>query len=102
MQTVYTTVPPEAAADIAAKLVDEGHAACVNRLDCHSTYRWDGKQHEDPETLLLIKTTDDAATELESRLLELHPYDVPCIERFEPTAVHDPFAAWIERSVETE
>ena len=99
MTTVYVTAPPSAAPEIATALVEEGLAACVNRLDCRSTYRWDGELVREEEAALLIKTTGDRYEELESRIESIHPHDVPCIERFEEADRLDAFADWIEGSV---
>lgn len=99
MPTAYITAPPDAAADLAATLVEERLAACVNRLDCDSVYRWEGEVHADPEVVLLAKTTPDAYPDLVERVREVHPYDVPCIERFDETDADDPFADWLAESV---
>ncbi|MHB9286544.1 divalent-cation tolerance protein CutA [Halobacteriales archaeon Cl-PHB] len=99
MPTAYVTAPTDAAADIATALVEERLAACVNRVPCRSTYRWEGEVVEDDEELLLVKTTDERFADLEARILALHPYDVPCIERFEEGSIHAPFEAWIAESV---
>ena len=100
MPTAYITAPPEAAADLAETLVDERLAACVNRFPCHSTYRWEGEVLSEDEVVLLAKTTEDRFADLVRRVELLHPYDVPCIERFDETDVHDPFGEWITESVE--
>jgi len=100
MPTVYVTVPEDAAAEIAATLVEERLAACVNAVDCHSTYRWEGSVETDAETILLIKTTDGGYDRLEARIEALHPYDVPCIERFDAADSLDRFASWIDDSVD--
>ena len=94
MVTVYATVPPGAAADLARTLVEERLAACVNAVDCRSTYRWDGGVETDDETILLAKTTENRADALVDRLAEAHPYEVPCIERFEEASVETAFADW--------
>lgn len=100
MPTVYVTAPREAAADIAALLVEERLAACVNRVDCASTYRWEDEVLTDEETVLLCKTTEDAYERLRERVVEVHPYEVPCIERFEETDVLRSFAEWRAEAVE--
>ncbi|WP_254763588.1 divalent-cation tolerance protein CutA [Natrinema marinum] len=100
MPTVYITAPPEAADGMAETLVEERLAACVNRLSTTSTYRWEGDVHRDEEALLLAKTTDDAYDDLVARVEELHPYDVPCIERFDEDDVLESFATWRAESVE--
>lgn len=74
-----TTCPDSAtAARIAEALVSERLAACVNELPgLTSVYRWQERLHRDAEILLLIKTTPERLPALESRLKELHPYEVP-------------------------
>jgi periplasmic divalent cation tolerance protein len=63
---------------IAAALVGEGLAACVNTLPgVTSVYRWEGKLQRDTEVLLLIKTTRARLVELTERLRALHPYELP-------------------------
>jgi periplasmic divalent cation tolerance protein len=94
MPTVYITAPPDAAEGIASTLVEERLAACVNRFDCHSTYRWDGAVHAADEVILLAKTTAEGYPALRDRVVELHPYDVPCIERFDEDALLAAFAEW--------
>ncbi|ELY88454.1 divalent-cation tolerance protein CutA [Natrinema altunense] len=94
MPTVYITAPPEAADELAETLVEERLAACVNRLSTTSTYRWEGELHRDDEVVLLAKTTDDAYDALVDRVRDSHPYDVPCIERFDESDVLESFAAW--------
>ncbi|WP_302080888.1 divalent-cation tolerance protein CutA [Salinibaculum rarum] len=100
MVTLYVTAPESAADDIARTIVDERLAACVNAVPCESTYRWDGAVHEDSEVILLVKTTSDAVDRLTDRLESLHPYDVPCIERFDEDDVLPAFADWRAKSVE--
>ncbi|MXV63710.1 divalent cation tolerance protein CutA [Natronorubrum sp. JWXQ-INN-674] len=100
MPTVYITAPPDHADEIATAVVEERLAACVNRLSTTSTYRWDGEIHHDEEIILLAKTTADAYPELVDRVRELHPYDVPCIERFDESDVLESFAEWRAESVE--
>lgn len=102
MVTVYVTAPIDEAQSIAATLVEERLAACVNRVPCRSTYRWDGAIHTDDEEILLIKTTAERYPALVDRVTAVHPHEVPCIERFDETDVHLPFAAWRERAVDDE
>lgn len=76
---VFTTLPSaEQAAAVARALVEEGLAACGNVVPAvRSIYRWQGKLQDDAEALLLLKTRADLLAALESRLRELHPYEVP-------------------------
>lgn len=94
MATAYITAPPVDADRLARELVEERLAACVNRVPCRSTYWWEGEVVADEEEILLAKTTDERYPDLVEHLLESHPHDVPCIERFEESAVLESFADW--------
>lgn len=75
---MLTTCPPEHADRIARTLVDERLAACVQRIDgVRSTYRWQDAIETATESLLLIKTCTDRVDEVLTRLVALHPYEVP-------------------------
>lgn len=82
MPTAYITAPSDTAADLATTLIDERLAACVNRISCQSTYRWEGETVEDEEVIVLAKTSAERYDDLVERVIDIHPYDVPCIERF--------------------
>lgn len=99
MVTAFVTAPPDAASDIATALVEDRLAACVNTLPCESVYRWQGDVVEDSEVVLLAKTTAERYPELAARVAEVHPYDVPCVERFEEADALDAFAAWRDENV---
>jgi len=97
--TVYVTAPTDDARALAETLVEERHAACVNVVDCDSVYRWEGDVVTDDEAILLAKTTEEAYADLVACVESEHPYDVPCIERFDETHVEPEFGAWIRDSV---
>jgi periplasmic divalent cation tolerance protein len=44
--------------------------------------------------VLGCKTTDAGEDALAERVVERHPDDVPCVERFEETTGVAPFAEW--------
>ncbi|WP_327052202.1 divalent-cation tolerance protein CutA [Halomicrococcus gelatinilyticus] len=99
MPTAYVTAPPDVAGDLAELLVEERLAACVNRFPCTSVYRWEGEVHRDEEVVLLAKTTDERWDDLVARVEAAHPYDVPCVERFEEADVLDAFGDWVDDEV---
>jgi periplasmic divalent cation tolerance protein len=99
MPTVFVTAPPDEAGSLAETLVEERLAACVNRFPCRSTYRWDDEVHADDEEILLVKTTESGYEAVKERIAELHPYDVPAIERFDDSGVSADFADWLADSV---
>jgi periplasmic divalent cation tolerance protein len=74
-----TTFPADKDAEAFAKtLVDERLAACVNILPkMRSVYTWKGVTESADECQLVIKTTRARIAELEARIKQLHPYDVP-------------------------
>jgi periplasmic divalent cation tolerance protein len=100
MPTAYVTAPPDMAEDLARTLVEERLVACVNRVACDSVYRWDGEVHADDEVILLAKTADERYPALVERIGELHPHDVPCIERFDEADLTDAFGEWVRASVQ--
>jgi len=100
MPTAYVTAPPEAAGEIARRLVEERLAACVNAVDCTSTYRWEGSVHED-EAAVVRENHRRALRRARRAGARAPPYDVPCIERIEDDPVES-FTAWRADSVTPE
>lgn len=100
---VLSTCPDEAtAARIAAAVVGEGLAACVNRVSgVHSTYLWDGRLHDDAEILLIMKTTVERLGELQARLTELHPYELPELVALPVSGGNEPYLDWVRNGVRT-
>lgn len=96
MPTILITAPPEAGTDLARLLVEERLAACVNRVDCRSTYRWDGAIEEEPETILLAKTDPGNVADLVDLVETEHPHDTPCIERFDEDVLVRAYEQWRE------
>lgn len=76
---VITTCPNmEVAESIADTVIRERLAACVNILPAgRSIYEWQGKVEHESEHVLLIKSRRDRLPALETRLLEIHPYELP-------------------------
>jgi periplasmic divalent cation tolerance protein len=94
---VLTNCPDDAVADrIARTLVEQGLAACVNRLaPAESVYRWRGAVERATETPLVIKTTRERYTTVEQAIRALHPYEVPEIVAFDIVAGFTPYLRWI-------
>jgi periplasmic divalent cation tolerance protein len=97
----YCTCPDAASAQrLADALVNEALAACVNRVPgIQSTYRWQGKVITDTEELLLIKTTAERFDALKTRVLALHPYDVPEVIAVPIEQANAPYLDWIRDAV---
>lgn len=76
---ILCTCPDRTTAErIAETVVSERLAACVNIAPgLTSIYRWEGQVQREAELLLLIKTRQAVYPQLEARIRELHPYQVP-------------------------
>lgn len=97
---MLTTLAADAdAAALARTLVEERLAACVNVLPVMaSTYRWkDGIEH-DREQQIVMKTVAHRLPDLEARLRQLHPYEIPELLVLQVTG-SEPYLAWLRDSV---
>ncbi|WP_018954121.1 divalent-cation tolerance protein CutA [Thioalkalivibrio sulfidiphilus] len=96
----FTTLPDEASATrLASSLVERRLAACVNILPAGtSIYEWDGEIHQDPEHVLIIKSTEARFERLQNAILELHPYELPEIVAVPISHGLLPYLQWIKES----
>jgi len=92
---VYITCPPDDSEKIAEILIREKLAACVNILPAKSVYIWEDKLCRDEESLLIIKSTSTVYPELEAKVKQIHPYDVPEIVAIKAEAVQDDYLKWV-------
>jgi len=94
---VLTNCPDEGSAErIAAALVENRIAACVNRLaPVESTYRWQGRVERATEVPLLIKCTRERYPAVEEAIRQLHPYTVPEIVALPVAAGFGPYLRWV-------
>ena len=97
---VFTTFGDAAAArNTAYRLVEEHLAACANIVpQIESIYRWKGKIESSSEVFVIIKTTHGRLRQLEQRLRELHPYEVPEIVALEICDGLPDYLNWIVES----
>ena len=100
---VLITVPPcDIGERIAAELVEQRLAACVNIIPgLRSIFAWEGRIQEERELLLLVKTRVGRLSNLEARVRAMHPYSVPEILALPAVAGHEPYLAWVADSVTT-
>jgi len=98
---VLTTIgAKEAAEKVAQQLVDRRLAACVNIVGpIRSIYRWKHKVHNEPEYLLLIKTTAEQAAQLQSSFKGLHPYELPEVVELSVHGGSEDYLAWLAAEV---
>ena len=76
---VFATFPDaECARRIVTALVEEKLAACGNLIaGVESVYRWEGKVQNSAEAMAILKTDYGHFHAMQTRLTELHPYEVP-------------------------
>jgi periplasmic divalent cation tolerance protein len=90
----------EQAESIASRVVESQLAACVNVLPgVRSCFVWEGKLTWSDEVLLLLKTTRSRFIALETRIRELHSYEVPEIVAVPIEMGSGPYLKWVEDSV---
>ena len=79
MLLVFSNLPDQAsAAKLAAVLIEQRLAACVNvQAPCSSVYRWQGKVETAIEVPVIIKTTRERYPALETAIRAHHPYELP-------------------------
>jgi len=86
----------ESAAQVVRALVSENLAACGTILPgARSIYRWKEKIEDSAEVVVLFKIPAAGEDAFISRLVALHPYDVPEVVSFDPSRVHEAYARWV-------
>ena len=98
---VFTTVgSPEEGDRIAAALVEERLAACVNIVGgVKSVYRWKDALTRDDEVLLIIKSSTPLFAELRRRIRGLHSYELPEIVAIPLAAGDEGYLDWVREAV---
>ena len=94
---IYMTAgSQDEAQTIARQMVGERLAACANILaGVRSIYRWEGEVHDDPEVVVVMKTTAAKVALLTERIRTLHSYDCPCVVSVPIEGGNPEFFDWI-------
>ncbi|MGB5812576.1 MAG: divalent-cation tolerance protein CutA [Polyangiales bacterium] len=94
---VLCTAPDDDAAEaLAAGIVAEGLAACVNVVPgLRSHYIWDDSVQCSSEVQLLIKTRASLFPEVERWLLSHHPHEVPEIVALPVVGASQMYERWV-------
>ncbi|MBI1272520.1 MAG: divalent cation tolerance protein CutA [Alphaproteobacteria bacterium] len=96
----YITCKDAAEAEkIAAALVGEKLAACVNILPpITSIYEWQGKVEKGAEVAMVAKTRAGLFEKVAARVRALHSYETPCIVALPVAAGDAAFLDWVRRA----
>ncbi|MCB1562146.1 MAG: divalent-cation tolerance protein CutA [Alphaproteobacteria bacterium] len=99
MILIYSTFPDEACARHVSRALVEGQlVACTNIMaPHHAVYRWEGRIEESAETAVLFKTRAALFEAVKDKILDLHPYDCPCVIALPIEKGYTPFLEWVER-----
>jgi periplasmic divalent cation tolerance protein len=97
MMLVFSTFPTEdSAREIVRKLVEERLIACGSLVPIvHSIYRWREAVHDEPEVLAILKLSRAAYPDVQRRLCELHPNELPEIVGIPIDAALPEYLAWV-------
>jgi periplasmic divalent cation tolerance protein len=98
---VLVTAPTlDEATSIGRTLVEERLAACANIVPgLRSIYRWQDALQDEPEVLLIIKTTAAYFDHLAQRVLELHSYATPEVLALPVTQGVPEYVQWLIQQV---
>lgn len=98
---IYATFPSlENAETVGGSLVDRRLAACVNIIPgMTAIYMWQGRQHRDTETVMIIKTHSGRTNDVVAAVRAQHPYDNPALVVLPVTGGSPDFLRWIGESV---
>lgn len=98
---IYTTCPDENTAQVIAEiLLSERLVACTNTFPVvSSSYWWQGRIESSKECVMILKTTTALKSQLETRFLELHPYEVPCFLELPVQSGSEGYLQWLKDSV---
>ncbi len=97
--SVYITYPSQGEADrITRRLLEERLVACGNIFPIKSTYWWQGSLSDDQEWACLLKSSSHLWREIIEVVETEHPYDVPCVVKYEIEA-NSAYEKWIMEEV---
>ncbi len=87
---------------IAAELVKDGLAACVNIINkVRSVYRWQGEICRDTEALCVIKTVKGNFEALKDKIKSLHSYTVPEVIGLPIDIGSEKYLKWLTKETKT-
>jgi len=93
---LVTAGSEEQAVSIARTLVNERLAACVNIVGpVRSIYRWRDAIEDDREYLLIVKTRAMHYMKVETRVRQLHTYEVPEVLALNADRGSPPYIQWM-------
>jgi periplasmic divalent cation tolerance protein len=97
--SVLFTAPDLATAErISQSLIEKRLVACANYWPIRSMFRWEGEVERASEYAILLKTRSSDFESLTREISRMHPYDLPCILRYDIAEGWPPYLEWIKAS----
>lgn len=93
-----TTNDLQIAEKIASVLLESGLAACVQIDDIKSYFKWDNKVILEKEYKITIKTKSANYSEIESKILVIHNYELPQIIKINIDYGFQKYLEWINQN----
>ncbi|MBU4246150.1 MAG: divalent-cation tolerance protein CutA [Nanoarchaeota archaeon] len=94
---VYIANPDKKTAKmVAAHLLENGLAACVNIFPAESSYRWKGKIECAKEFAALAKTTQENFEKIKQEIKKIHPYECPEVMKIVAEA-NEEYENWVKK-----
>ncbi|TFG18919.1 MAG: divalent-cation tolerance protein CutA [Promethearchaeota archaeon] len=100
----YVTTPDKKTAlNLASDLVNYKIAACANVIESiSSVFWWEGKVQNEPECMMMIKTTKEKSDILIEYIQKNHPYEVAECIGINIAKGSEPYLQWIVDSTSEE
>lgn len=92
---ILTTATEENAREIAGVLVKDRLAACINLLSVRSVYRWEGALCDEPELMMLVKTSRERMNAAIAAIRRHHHYELPEVIVLPITGGSPEYLAWV-------
>ncbi len=99
VEVVVTADDPEWLVGATRTLVEERLVACGQHVaPVRSVYRWEGAVQDELEARVALHTRAALVDAVVARVVELHPYDVPCVLALPVLAGNPAYLRWVEES----
>ena len=97
---LITTSSLDEAKSIGSSLINNKLAACTNVISSvESIFKWQGEVCNEKEAMLIVKTRKDIFNDLQSKVKELHSYDVPEIIALPILDGNSDYLKWLDSSI---
>jgi periplasmic divalent cation tolerance protein len=86
---------------IAKRLLDDRKAACINIINgVSSLFVWQGRQQEEQESLLVIKSGASLLPQIIETVKQVHSYEVPEIIALPVLGGNEAYLEWLNSGIE--